>query len=88
MREELYISEKELVELSKRNDFLNRLNDEKNQQLLHDAQNQADFTAAMNKIDEQNELTVDEIHYDTHLNICHNMLANLRLFRGKNMRLS
>ena len=45
MREELYISEKELVELSKRNDFLNRLNDEKNQQLLHDAQTQADFTA-------------------------------------------
>ena len=60
MREELYISEKELVELSKRNDFLNRLNDEKNQQLLHDAQTQADFTAAMNKIDEQNELTADE----------------------------
>lgn len=60
MREELYISEKELVELSKRNDFLNRLNDEKNQQFLHDAQTQADFTAAMNKIDEQNELTADE----------------------------
>ena len=60
MREELYISEKELVELSKRNDFLNRLNDEKNQQLLHDAQAQADFTAAMNKIDEQKELTADE----------------------------
>ncbi len=60
MREELYISEKELVELSKRNDFLNRLNDEKNQQLLHDAQTQADFTAAMNKIDEQNELTADQ----------------------------
>ena len=60
MREELYISEKELVELSKRNDFLNRLNDEKNQQLLHDAQTQADFTAAMNKIDEQKELTADE----------------------------
>ena len=60
MREELYISEKELVELSKRNDFLNRLNDEKNQQLLHDAQTQSDFTAAMNKIDEQNELAADE----------------------------
>ena len=60
MREELYISEKELVELSKRNDFLNRLNDEKNQQLLHDAQTQSDFTATMNKIDEQNELTADE----------------------------
>lgn len=60
MREELYISEKELVELSKRNNFLNRLNDEKNQQLLHEAQSAADFTAAMNKIDEQNQLTEDE----------------------------
>ncbi|MCQ2248941.1 MAG: zinc-ribbon domain-containing protein, partial [Treponema sp.] len=60
MREELYISEKELVELSKRNNFLNRLNDEKNQQLLHEAQSAADFTAAMNKIDEQNLLTEDE----------------------------
>lgn len=60
MREELYISEKELVELSKRNNFLNRLNDEKNQQLLHEAQTAADFTAAMNKIDEQNLLTEDE----------------------------
>lgn len=60
MREELYISEKELVELSKRNNFLNRLNDEKNQQLLHEAQSAADFTAAMNKIDVQNQLTEDE----------------------------
>ncbi|MBO4639513.1 MAG: zinc-ribbon domain-containing protein [Treponema sp.] len=60
MREELYISEKELVELSKRNDFLNRLNDEKNQQTLHEAQTQADFAAAIEKIDEQNQLTEDE----------------------------
>lgn len=60
MREELYISEKELVELSKRNNFLNRLNDEKNQQLLHEAQSAADFTAAMEKIDQQNLLTEDE----------------------------
>lgn len=60
MREELYISEKELVELSKRNNFLNRLNDEKNQQFLHEAQSAADFTAAMGKIDQQNLLTEDE----------------------------
>lgn len=60
MREELYISEKELVELSKRNDFLNRLNDEKIQQTLHEAQTQADFNAAIEKIDEQNQLTEDE----------------------------
>ena len=60
MEEELYISEKELEQLSKRNNFLNRLNDEKLQQLLREAQTQADFVAAMNKIDEQNQLTEDE----------------------------
>lgn len=60
MREELYISEKELVELTRRNDFLNRLSSETNTQLLREAQTAADFTAAMNKIDEQNLLTDDE----------------------------
>lgn len=60
MREELYISEKELEELSKRNDFLNRLNNEKNQQLLKEARTEADFAAAMEKIDEQRQLTDDE----------------------------
>ena len=60
MREELYISERELEELSRRNNFLNRLNDEKNQQLLREAQSEADFVAAMNKIDQQNQLTEDE----------------------------
>ena len=60
MEEELYISEKELEQLSKRNNFLNRLNDEKLQQQLREAQTQADFVAAMNKIDEQNQLTEDE----------------------------
>lgn len=60
MREELYISEKELVELTRRNDFLNRLNAESNRQLLAEAQSEADFAVAMNKIDEQNLLTEDE----------------------------
>lgn len=60
MEEELYISEKELEQLSKRNNFLNRLNDEKLQQQLREAQTQADFVVAMNKIDEQNQLTEDE----------------------------
>ena len=50
----------ELEELSRRNNFLNRLNDEKNQQLLREAQSEADFVAAMNKIDQQNQLTEDE----------------------------
>ncbi len=60
LREELYVSEKELVELVRRNDFLNRLNDVQNQQIIQEAQTQADFVAAMNKIDEQNQLTEDE----------------------------
>ena len=60
MREELYISEKELEELGKRNNFLNRLNDRRNQQLLQEAQTEADFTAAMQQIDQQKELTEDE----------------------------
>ena len=60
LREELYVSEKELVELSRRNDFLNRLNDVQNQQILQEAQTQADFAVAMDKIDQQNALTEDE----------------------------
>lgn len=59
-KEELYIAELELEELTKRNHFLNRLNDEKNQQTLREAQSQADFRAAMDKIDQQNLLTEDE----------------------------
>ena len=45
MREELYISEKELVELTRRNDFLNRLNAESNRQLLAEAQSEAESDA-------------------------------------------
>lgn len=60
LREELYVSEKELVELSRRNDFLNRLNDVQNQQILQEAQTQVDFAVAMDKIDQQNALAEDE----------------------------
>lgn len=56
LREELYISELELEQLTKRNDFLNRLKDENNAQLLREARTQVDFVDAMTKIDEQNEL--------------------------------
>lgn len=62
MKEELYISEQELKELSKRNNFLNRLNDEKNSQLLAEAKTEADYERAMLKIDEQKELTEQERH--------------------------
>ena len=56
LKEELYVSELELEQLTKRNDFLNRLKDENNAQLLHEARTQVDFVDAMAKIDEQNEL--------------------------------
>ena len=56
LREELYISELELEQLSKRNNFLNRLKNENNAQLIREARTQVDFVDAMAKIDEQNEL--------------------------------
>lgn len=56
LREELYVSELELEQLTKRNDFLNRLKDETNAQTLREARTQVDFVDAMAKIDEQNEL--------------------------------
>ncbi|SHK66665.1 zinc-ribbon domain-containing protein [Fibrobacter sp. UWB12] len=56
LKEELYVSELELEQLTKRNAFLNRLKDETNAQTLHDAQTQMEFVDAIAKIDEQNEL--------------------------------
>ena len=56
LKEELYISEQELEQLSKRNDFLNRLQDETNAQTLHEARTQVEFLDAISKIDQQNEL--------------------------------
>ena len=60
MQEELYISELELAELTKRNSFLNRLQDENNAQELREARTQVEFQAALDKIDEQRELNEDE----------------------------
>lgn len=60
MQEDLYISELELTELTKRNSFLNRLQDENNAQALREARSQVDFEAAMDKIDQDRELNEDE----------------------------
>ena len=60
MQEELYVSELELTELTKRNAFLNRLHDENNAQALAEARSQTDFQAAMDKIDQDRELNEDE----------------------------
>ncbi len=60
MQEELYVSELELTELTKRNSFLNRLQDENNAQQLREARSQTDFQAALDKIDQDKELNDDE----------------------------
>lgn len=56
MKDELYVSEQELTHLQHRNDFLNRMQDVNNAQALHEARTKVDFIAAMDKIDQQNEL--------------------------------
>lgn len=56
LKEELYVSELELEQATKRNAFLNRLKDETNAQAMHEARTQVDFVDAMAKIDQQNEL--------------------------------
>lgn len=60
LQEELYVSELELSELTKRNSFLNRLQDENNSQALREARSQTDFQAALDKIDQDKELNEDE----------------------------
>lgn len=60
MQEELYVSELELIELTKRNSFLNRLQDENNAQALREARSEVDFQAALDKIDQDRELNDDE----------------------------
>lgn len=60
MQEELYVSELELVELTKRNAFLNRMQDETNAQALREARSEVDFQAALDKIDQDRELNDDE----------------------------
>lgn len=59
LREELYISEQELIQLQARNDFKNRLQNEDNRVALQEARTQADFEAAMNQIDKDRMLNQD-----------------------------
>ena len=60
LQEELYVSELELIELTKRNNFLNRMQDENNAQTLREARSEVDFQSAMDKIDQDRELNDDE----------------------------
>lgn len=59
LREELYVSELELVQLQARNDFKNKLQNEDNRAALQGARTQADFEAAMDKIDQERLLNRD-----------------------------
>lgn len=60
MAEELYVSEQELIQLQKRNDFLNRLQAVKNSQELTEGRQGADFESKKLEIYKQMELTKDE----------------------------
>ncbi len=60
MAEELYVSEQELVQLQKRNDFLNRLQAVKNDQALAEGHQNTDFEVKKLEIYKQMELTKDE----------------------------
>lgn len=57
---ELFISDLELDHLTRRNDFITRLNSENYRQELATAQSEADFLALMEKIDEKKHLTEEE----------------------------
>ena len=60
LQDELFVSENELDHLTKRNDFISRLNSENYRYELNNAESEADFLALMEKIDEKKLLTEDE----------------------------
>ena len=60
LEKELFVSEQELNHLSKRNDFIVRLNSENNRHMLALAENESDYLALLEKIDERKILTADE----------------------------
>lgn len=60
LQDELFVSENELEQLTKRNDFIARLNSENYRHELDKAESEADFLSLMEKIDEKKLLTEDE----------------------------
>lgn len=60
LESELFVSEAELEHLSRRNDFIVRLNSEDYRQQLRQAESEADFLSLMEKIDEKKELTEED----------------------------
>ena len=60
LQEELYISEQELEQVHRRNEFLNRMQDEDNANELHRARTRVDFEALMNRINRDERMNREE----------------------------
>ncbi len=61
LSEEMYLSERELEQLSRRNEFMNRLSLEQNSAELQNAQNAAEFNRRLAEINRDNLLTEEEM---------------------------
>ncbi len=61
LSEEMYLSERELEQLTRRNEFMNRLTQEQNRAELQNAQNSADFNSRLAEINKDNLLTEEEM---------------------------
>lgn len=61
LSEEMYLSERELEQLSRRNEFMNRLNQEQNSAELQNASSAADFNRRLAEINRDNLLTQEEM---------------------------
>jgi hypothetical protein len=61
LSEEMYLSERELEQLTRRNEFMNRLTQEQNRAELQNAQNSADFNRQLAEINKDNLLTEEEM---------------------------
>jgi hypothetical protein len=61
LSEEMYLSERELEQLARRNEFMNRLTQEQNRAELQNAQNSADFNRQLAEINKDNLLTEEEM---------------------------
>lgn len=61
LKEEMYLSEQELEQLSRRNEFMNRLNQEQNSAELQNATNTADFNRRLAEINRDELLNQEEM---------------------------
>lgn len=61
LSEEMYLSERELEQLARRNEFMNRLSQEQNSAELQNASNAAEFNRRLAEINRDNLLTQEEL---------------------------